>query len=61
MQYYKSDGNHPPEDFVVQFAIDSLYGCFNGLKDNEDRLRVISRVHDYIGYMLELNEHENDR
>lgn len=61
MQYENFGGKEPPEDFLVQFSIDTLYGCFNHLKDNDARKRIIERVHDYIGYMLELDEHEADR
>lgn len=61
MQYINWGDEDPPEDFLVQFAIDTIYGCFNHLKDNEDRYRTISRIHDYIGYMLELGEHEKER
>jgi hypothetical protein len=60
-QYINWGGEDPPEDFLVQFAIDAVYGCFNHLKKNDDRRRVIERIHDYIGYMLELNEHEKER
>jgi taurine dioxygenase len=61
MQYINWGQDDPPEDFLVQFAIDTIYGCFNHLKDNDDRRRVIERIHDYIDYMLELNEHEKER
>jgi len=61
MQYTDWKDADPPEDFLVQFAVDTVWGCFNHLKDNEDRRRVVERIHDYIGYMLELNEHERER
>lgn len=61
MQYIDWGKNPPPEDFLVQFAVDTVWGCFNHLKNDDDRLRVVERIHDYIGYMLELNEHEASR
>lgn len=61
MTYEGFNGKNPPEDFLVQFAIDTIYGCFNHLESNDDRKRIIERIHDYVGYMLELGEHENDR
>lgn len=61
MTYEGFNGHDPPEDFLVQFAIDTIYGCFNHLRDNDDRKRVIGRIHDYVGYMLELGEHEYER
>jgi len=51
----------PTEDFLVQFAIDTVYGCFNHLENDEDRKRVIERIHDYISYMLDLGEYKHDR
>lgn len=61
MQYINWGQDDPPEDFLVQYAIDTVYGCFNHLKNNDDRRRVVERIHDYIGYMLDLNEHERER
>ena len=61
MTYEGFNGKNPPEDFLVQFAIDSIYGCFNHLKDNDERRRIIERINDYISYMLELDEHEFER
>ena len=61
MQYINWGDEDPPEDFLVQFAVDTVWGCFNHLKDNEDRRRVVERIHDYIGYMLDLDEHERER
>jgi len=61
MQYINWGDQDPPEDFLVQYAIDTVWGCFNHLKNDDDRRRVIERIHDYIGYMLELNEHESGR
>lgn len=61
MTYEGFNGKNPPEDFLVQFAIDTIYGCFNHLKDNGERRRIIERINDYISYMLELDEHEFER
>lgn len=54
-------GSQPPEDFLVQFAIDTVYGCFNHLKTNEERKQIIDRILDYLNYMVELREYEVDR
>lgn len=51
----------PSEDFLVQFAIDTVYGCFNHLEDDQDRLQVVERVRDYITYMIESGEYRHDR
>lgn len=51
----------PSEDFLVQFAIDTVYGCFNHLENDGDRLRVVERVREYITYMIESGEYQYDR
>lgn len=61
LDYIDFDGKEPPHDFLVQFAIDTVYGCFNHLESNEDRRKMIEDILDYMQYMLELSEHENDR
>lgn len=55
------DQEHPSEDFLVQYAVDTVYGCFNHLEKNEDRKQIIERIVDYLSYMIELGEHESDR
>jgi taurine dioxygenase len=59
--YEQFGGQKPPEDWLVQFAIDTVYACFNHLEESEDRLRVITRIRDYIDFMVDLREHEHDR
>lgn len=61
LTYRDFNGQEPPHDFLVQFAVDTVYGCFNHLESNEDRKHMIEDIIDYLQYMLELNEHENDR
>lgn len=61
MEYHDLKGALPDEDFLVQFAIDSIYGCFNHFDNNEDRFKMIWRIKDYLDYMLDLGEHENER
>lgn len=61
LSYRNFNGNEPPRDFLIQFAIDTVYGCFNHLESNEERKSMIEDIIDYMQYMLELNEHENDR
>jgi hypothetical protein len=60
-EYEQFNGAPPPEDFLVQFAIDSVYGCFNHIQSNEDRKKLIERIIDYMQYMIDLGEYENDR
>jgi len=54
-------GSQPPEDFLVQFAVDTVYGCFNHLQTDEERKQLIERIIDYLQFMLELGEHKIDR
>jgi hypothetical protein len=61
LTYRDFNGANPPHDFLVQFAIDTVYGCFNHLESNEERRRMIEDIIDYMQYMLQLNEHELDR
>jgi alpha-ketoglutarate-dependent taurine dioxygenase len=61
MEYHDLKGEEPTEDFLVQFAIDSIYGCFNHLKNDADRERVVWRIKDYLDYMLDLGECSNER
>lgn len=60
-EYEQFNGGPPPEDFLVQFAIDTVYGCFNHIETNEDRKALIERIIDYMQYMIDLKEYENDR
>lgn len=60
-EYEHFNGGPPPEDFLVQFAIDTVYGCFNHIDDNDERKRLIERIIDYMQYMIDLGEHERDR
>jgi len=60
-QYEQFNGGPPPEDFLVQFAIDTVYGCFNHIESNESRKALIERIIDYMQYMIDLGEYENDR
>jgi hypothetical protein len=60
-EYEQFNGGPPPEDFLVQFAIDTVYGCFNHIRSNEERKRLIERIIDYMQYMVDLGEYENDR
>ena len=60
-EYEQFNGGPPPEDFLVQFAIDTVYGCFNHIESNEDRKALIERIIDYMQYMIDLGEYENDR
>lgn len=60
-EYEQFNGGPPPEDFLVQFAIDTVYGCFNHIDNNEDRRKLIERIIDYMQYMIDLGEYERDR
>lgn len=60
-EYEQFNGEDPPFDFLVQFAIDSVYGCFNHLEDDEERKRLIEAIIDYMQYMIDLREYESDR
>ena len=60
-EYEQFNGGPPPEDFLVQFAIDTVYGCFNHIESNEDRKKLIERIIDYMQYMIDLGEYERDR
>ena len=60
-EYEQFNGCPPPNDFLVQFAIDTVYGCFNHLETNEERKKIIESIIDYMQYMLELGEYERDR
>ena len=51
----------PPKDFLVQYAIDQIFGCFNHYKTNEERKELVEDVRDYLDIMLEMNEHELGR
>jgi len=51
----------PPNDFLVQFAIDTVFGCFNHLKTNEERKEIIEEIRDFLNLMLKMNEHEIGR
>jgi alpha-ketoglutarate-dependent taurine dioxygenase len=61
INYAGFPNSEPPIDFLVQFAIDTVYGCFNHLKTNEERRHVIEEIIDYMQFMLQLGEHEADR
>jgi len=61
IDYEGFEDSQPPFDFLVQFAVDTVYGCFNHLETNEERKEIIEAIVDYLQYMLELNEHEIDR
>lgn len=54
-------GSEPPFDYLVQFAVDTVYGCFNHYKTNEQRKEMIEAIIDYLSFMLALGEHEADR
>lgn len=60
-EYEQFNGGPPPEDFLVQFAIDTVYGCFNHIQDNDKRKQLIERIIDYMQYMIDLGEYERDR
>lgn len=51
----------PPKDFLVQFVIDQIFGCFNHYKTNEERKELVEDVRDYLDILLEMNEHELGR
>lgn len=61
MEYEDFGGAPPPFHFLVQFAIDTVYGCFNHYESSEDRKKMIDAIRDYLEYMVELKEYENDR
>lgn len=60
-EYEQFNGGPPPFDFLVQFAVDTVYGCFNHIDTDSERRRIIEAIIDYMQYMLELGEHERDR
>jgi alpha-ketoglutarate-dependent taurine dioxygenase len=60
-EYEQFNGGPPPFDFLVQFAVDTVYGCFNHISVNDERKKLIEAVIDYMQYMIELGEHESDR
>lgn len=55
------EGQNPSEDYLVQYCVDTVFGCFNHLEDDEDRKRIVERVADYLNYMIELGEYAADR
>jgi alpha-ketoglutarate-dependent taurine dioxygenase len=59
--YTNFDEEGPPKDFLTQFVIDQIFGCFNHYKTNEERKELIEDVRDYLDIMLEMNEHELGR
>ena len=59
-RYADFDGD-PPKDFLVQFAIDTIYGCFNHLDTDESRKEIVEDIRDFLNIMLEMNEHELGR
>jgi alpha-ketoglutarate-dependent taurine dioxygenase len=58
---YANFSEPPPKDFLVQFAIDTVFGCFNHLGTNEERKETIEEIRDFLNLMLEMNEHEIGR
>jgi len=58
---FEEDGGQPPKDFLVQFAVDTVFGCFNHLKTNEERKEIIEDIRDFLTIMLEMDEHELGR
>ena len=59
-RYADFDGD-PPKDFLVQFAIDTIYGCFNHLNTDESREEIVKDIRDFLNIMLEMNAHEFGR
>ena len=58
---FEEEGGNPPKDFLVQFAVDTVFGCFNHLKTNEERKEIIEDIRDFLSIMLEMDEHELGR
>lgn len=54
-------GSEPPFDYLVQFAVDTVYGCFNHYKTNEERKAMIESIVDYLEFMLDLEEYDVSR
>ena len=53
--------SEPPFDYLVQFAVDTVFGCFNHLPDNERRKKMIETIIDYLQFMIELGEYDAGR
>jgi len=54
-------GSEPPFDYLVQFAVDTVYGCFNHYRTDDERRKMIEAIIDYLQFMLDLGEHEAGR
>ena len=59
--YINFNGEDPPKDFLVQFAIDTVYGCFNHIRSNESRKELIEEIRDFLSLMIELGEYDKNR
>ena len=60
-EYEGFPGSQPPFDYLVQFAVDTVYGCFNHLETNEERKKMIETIIDYLQFMIELGEYDVGR
>lgn len=58
---FYSYNERPSEDFLIQYAIDTVFGCFNHYIDDAGRKRVIERIQEYLSYMLDIEEYRSDR
>lgn len=61
IEYEGFPGSEPPVDFLVQFAVDTVFGCFNHLKTTQERKDVVESIVDYLQFMIELGEYEVGR
>lgn len=55
------NGDRPTEDLLVQYAIDTVFACFNHYSDDAGRKRIVERIHEYISYMIDIGEYRSDR
>jgi len=62
MEYapYTND-DPPPFDFLVQFAIDTVYGCFNHYRTEDERKDIIVAIKDFLDWMVQMEEYKLGR
>lgn len=56
-----SPNERPSEDYLVQYAVDIIFACFNHYSDDAGRKRIVERIHEYLSYMIDIGEYRSDR
>ncbi len=51
----------PPVEYLIQFAMDQIYGCFNHFETNEERKYIVEEIRDFLDFILETEEYEIGR